>query len=84
MSVARLSAPSWAAYSVIKWAAIGSRAGREDEVGSREIRRCEQTPSGPPDYWDVSYHFRGQEHRVQMSAPPGPTLVVNADGIPRQ
>jgi uncharacterized protein YcfJ len=65
-------------------AAIGSRTGRDDESGGRDIRRCEQTPSGPPDYWDVSYNFRGQQHHVQMSAPPGPTLVVNEEGIPRQ
>ncbi len=24
-------------------------------------------------YWDVSYNFRGQEHRTQMTTPPGAT-----------
>jgi uncharacterized protein YcfJ len=48
------------------------------------VQRCESTPSqARPEYWDVSYNFRGQEHRVQMSTPPGPTLIVNEQGEPR-
>jgi hypothetical protein len=39
---------------------------------------------GGPAYWDVTYNFRGQEHRVQMSAPPGTTVTVNELGEPRQ
>jgi uncharacterized protein YcfJ len=35
------------------------------------------------DYWDVTYEFRGDEHRVQLSAPPGRTVTVNAQGEPR-
>jgi uncharacterized protein YcfJ len=35
------------------------------------------------EYWDVTYNFRGALHRVQMSAPPGPTLTVDENGVPR-
>lgn len=35
-----------------------------------------------PDYWDVTYSFRGEPHRVQMSSPPGSTITVDADGNP--
>jgi hypothetical protein len=31
----------------------------------------------------VTYVFRGLEHRVQMSAPPGATILVNGNGEPR-
>jgi uncharacterized protein YcfJ len=36
-----------------------------------------------PVYWDVTYTFRGQEHRVQMTTPPGSTVSVNDQGEPR-
>lgn len=66
-------------------AAIGSNAGRSSgERSERDVRRCETTASGPPEYWDVTYEFRGVEHRVQMSSPPGETISVNRNGEPRQ
>ncbi len=34
------------------------------------------------DRWEVSYEFRGREHRLQMSAPPGATVTVNQRGEP--
>jgi uncharacterized protein YcfJ len=40
--------------------------------------------STQPEYWDVTYNFRGLEHRVQMTAPPGRTIAVNGNGVPRQ
>ena len=43
----------------------------------------QRTQPGRPDYWDVTYNFRGQEHRVQMTAAPGPTVTVNRQGEPR-
>jgi uncharacterized protein YcfJ len=46
------------------------------------VRHCETTP-GTTAYWDVTYNFRGVEHRVQLSAPPGPTVAVNGYGDPR-
>jgi hypothetical protein len=61
-------------------AIIGSQVGG----GTGDVRRCERAYPGRPDYWDVTYQFRGVEHRVQMSAPPpGRTILVNARGEPR-
>jgi hypothetical protein len=33
--------------------------------------------------WDVTYVHEGVEHRIQMSAPPGPTIPIGPDGQPR-
>jgi uncharacterized protein YcfJ len=64
---------------------IGSNAGRGDSgTSSRDVQRCENTASGKPEFWDVTYDFRGVEHRIQMSAPPGNTIAVNGRGEPRQ
>ena len=73
------------AGGVVAGAAIGSNTGRGDGaiVADRDVRRCSTVPSGPPQYWDVTYTFRGIEHRVQLSAPPGPTIAVNRNGEPR-
>jgi uncharacterized protein YcfJ len=72
---------------VVAGAAIGSQAARNREgpvVSTQDVRRCADTPgSARTDYWDVVYNFRGQDHRVQMSAPPGPTVTVNRQGEPR-
>jgi len=68
-------------------AAIGANVGRErgEQQGyGQDVQHCENVPSqARPDYWDVTYDFRGVEHRVQMTAPPGPTLTVNEQGEPR-
>ena len=73
------------AGGAVAGAAIGSQVGNGGNgAGSRDVRHCEKVASGPPDYWDVTYNFRGREHKIQMSAPPGPTIAVNADGEPRQ
>ena len=72
------------AAGAVAGAAIGSNAGRDNSVTTeRDVQRCETVASGPPDYWDVSYNFRGIEHRVQMSAPPGQSIAVNQRGEPR-
>ncbi len=49
------------AGGAIAGAAIGSNVGRDGGSGgySRDVRRCETAASGPPDYWDVTYEFRG-------------------------
>lgn len=68
-------------------AAIGANMGRDgDPVQStfQDVRRCERVPSqARPQYWDVTYYFRGVEHRVQMTSPPGRSLTVNERGEPR-
>jgi uncharacterized protein YcfJ len=72
---------------VVGGAAIGANAGRNNggqQVVSQNVQRCTSAPSqATPDYWDVTYNFRGQEYRVQMNRPPGATVQVNEQGEPR-
>jgi uncharacterized protein YcfJ len=65
--------------------AIGSNVGRDgNERRGPDVQRCENVSSNaPPDHWDVTYNFRGQEHRMQMTSPPGNTVTVNEQGEPR-
>ena len=65
--------------------AIGANVGRgEQTVYSQDVQRCENVQGQlQPDYWDVTYNFRGIEHHVQMSAPPGQTVTVDDNGDPR-
>lgn len=64
---------------------LGANIGRVDtQAQTRDVQRCtNQSGAGRPDYWDVSYTFRGQEHRVQMANPPEQTVTVNERGEPR-
>jgi uncharacterized protein YcfJ len=63
-------------------AAIGANVGRGGYT--QDVQRCENVSSNMrPDYWDVTYEFRGQEHRAQLASPPGPTITVNESGEPR-
>ncbi|HVN34737.1 MAG TPA: beta/gamma crystallin-related protein [Casimicrobiaceae bacterium] len=72
------------AGGAVAGAAIGANVGRDDGMYDRDVQRCETVQgNAQPDYWDVTYNFRGTEHRVQLSAPPGPTIAVNALGEPR-
>jgi uncharacterized protein YcfJ len=68
-------------------AAVGANVGRghgEQQGYGQDVRHCENVPSqARPDYWDVTYDFRGVEHRVQLAAPPGSTVSVNEYGEPR-
>jgi uncharacterized protein YcfJ len=68
-------------------AAVGANVGRDggQQVVTQDVQRCLAVPSqARPQYWDVVYNFRGQDHRVQMTAPPGPTVTVNEWGEPRE
>jgi uncharacterized protein YcfJ len=73
------------AAGAVGGAAIGANTGRGGTTAyDRDVQRCENVPSSAqPDYWDVTYEFRGVEHRAQLSAPPGPTITVNGEGEPR-
>lgn len=71
------------AGGAIAGAAIGNNQGG-GATYDRNLRRCETTASTTPAYWDVTYNYRGIEHSVQMSAPPGRTIAVNMNGEPRQ
>ena len=53
-------------------AAVGANVGRSggQQATTQDVQRCENVPSqARPDHWDVTYNFRGQEHRVQMTRP---------------
>lgn len=64
--------------------AVGANVGRGQQMDTRDVQRCENVSSQfRPDYWDVTYNFRGQEHRMQMTTAPGPTVTVNERGEPR-
>lgn len=53
-------------------------------VVSRDVQRCATVQDSTPEYWDVTYNFRGQEHHVQLASAPGSTIWVNEQGQPRQ
>ncbi|MCU0763152.1 MAG: beta/gamma crystallin-related protein [Hydrogenophaga sp.] len=71
---------------VVAGAALGSQYGRNGpQPATQDVQRCENLPGGAqPAYWDVSYEFRGRQHRVQMAEAPGNTIKVNDQGEPRQ
>jgi uncharacterized protein YcfJ len=62
---------------------VGGASGGQ-QAASQDVQRCETVPGqARPAYWDVTYNFRGQDHTVQMTTPPGSTVRVNAQGEPR-
>ena len=67
-------------------AVVGANVGR-DAPGiayTQDVQRCTSVSAAARlDYWDVTYNFRGYEHRVQTTSPPGATILVNAQGEPR-
>lgn len=74
---------------VVGGAALGAQYGRNNtpaapQTVAQDVRRCDSNPvQATPSYWDVTYDFRGEQHRVQMSTAPGRTVTVNAKGEPR-
>ena len=75
------------AGGAVAGAAVGANIGGHSggQVSNRDVQRCENVPSqARPEYWDVTYTFQGQEHYVQLTAPPGPTVTVNERGEPRE
>jgi uncharacterized protein YcfJ len=67
-------------------AVIGANVDRSAPgvVYTQDVQRCENiAATGPLDYWDVTYSFRGYEHHVQTTSPPARTILVNAQGEPR-
>lgn len=75
------------AGGAVAGAAVGANIGRGSNgqaVVNRDVQRCTDVPNqAKPDYWDVTYTFRGREHHIQMVAPPGRTVTVNRLGEPR-
>ena len=73
------------AVGAVGGAAVGANVNRgSGGVYTQDVQRCAAVPgSARPEYWDVTYVFRGREHRAQLSAPPGATITVNRHGEPR-
>jgi uncharacterized protein YcfJ len=72
------------AGGAVAGAALGANIGDGGNDYGRDVQRCASVPNyDRPDYWDVTYEFRGRIHHVQTTAPPGPTITVNRDGEPR-
>jgi uncharacterized protein YcfJ len=74
------------ALGAVAGGAIGNNVARDDAPPTyqQNVRRCENVQSsGPPAYYDVTYHFRGRDYRVQMATPPGRSVTVNGNGEPR-
>jgi len=67
------------AGGAIAGGALGSTIGN----GGGDVQRCRTVGNyDHPDYWDVTYSFRGERHRIQMSSPPPSTIAVYANGEP--
>lgn len=73
------------AGGAVAGAAIGANVGRGDpQVYSQDVQRCATVQRrAHPAYWEVTYRFRGELHRAQLSAPPGRTITVDDSGQPR-
>jgi uncharacterized protein YcfJ len=74
------------AGGAVAGAAVGANVGRDSgqQTTTQDVKRCESVASqARPNYWDVTYNFRGQEHRIQMTTAPGATVTVNEQGEPR-
>jgi uncharacterized protein YcfJ len=72
---------------VVAGGVVGSQVGGNAQpTRTHEVQRCRTEAAdgnGRPEYWDVAYSFRGQEHHMQMNSPPGKTVIVNRQGEPR-
>jgi len=66
-------------------AVVGANVGRDaaGTVYTQDVQRCANVSTSAVDYWDVTYNFRGYEHHVQTTSPPGRTIWVNGQGEPR-
>ena len=76
------------AGGVVAGGLVGSKVGQNNSgqaaAAGQDVQRCTtDAAQTQPAYWDVTYNFRGQEHRVQMTSAPGPTITVNGQGEPR-
>ena len=73
---------------VVAGAAMGNQVGRNNNpqpAQTRDVQRCRDVPNQTtPQFWDVTYNFRGMDHQAQLTAPPGNTLTVNQRGEPRE
>jgi uncharacterized protein YcfJ len=70
---------------VVGGAVVGANVGRDSPgtVYTQDVQRCATVSAAPVDYWDVTYNFRGYEHHMQTTTPPGRPILINAQGEPR-
>ena len=72
------------ALGAVGGAAVGANVAGGSSGYTQDVRRCETVPTSfQPAYYDVTYVFRGQQHRAQLASPPGQTIAVNGNGEPR-
>jgi uncharacterized protein YcfJ len=72
------------AIGAVGGAAVGANVNRGSSTAyTQNVQRCRTVDSGQVAYWDVTYNFRGQTHRAQLSFAPGATITVNERGEPR-
>jgi uncharacterized protein YcfJ len=72
------------AVGAVGGAAVGANVNRGPQTYTQNVQRCQTVPgSAQVSYWDVTYNFRGQIHRAQLSFAPGSTITVNDRGEPR-
>ena len=72
------------AGGAVAGAFVGNNVGNGQQTSTQDVQRCADVPgNAKPSYWDVTYRFRGQENRMQMTTPPGATVTVNERGEPR-
>jgi uncharacterized protein YcfJ len=72
------------AAGAVAGAVVGGGRGDGAVAYDKDVQRCKTVASGRAEFWIVTYAFRGVEHRIEMSAPPGRTIAVNSRGEPRQ
>ena len=63
--------------------ALGAPVISHERGDGKRLPLCRAGFGDLPEYWDASYTFRGERHRVQTSEPPRATIEVNARGEPR-
>ena len=72
------------AVGVLGGGAVGANVNRNNNnTTEHDVQRCETVQNGRPEQWDVRYNFKGIEHNMQMTTPPGATISVNRNGEPR-
>ncbi|MDD5365451.1 MAG: beta/gamma crystallin-related protein [Gallionellaceae bacterium] len=75
------------AGGAVAGAVVGANVSRdhnERQVTTNDVQHCANTGRyARPEYWDVTYDFRGREHRMQTTDRPGDTVTVNERGEPR-
>jgi len=72
------------AVGAVGGAAVGANVNRGTQTYTQNVQRCHTVAgSAQVAYWDVTYNFRGQTHRAQLSFAPGSTITVNDRGEPR-